>query len=183
MLGALFRENSFTNHWLLSSFLYFLCKTFDSGLISIRYLIMDFMTGLKKWRSSSNRFVLRCWWTTYPRNLCCTQITRFLGMKDLSDQIDTVIVTTIFYRNQKFWFQINNFYISCHFLFSVFVRDRRLTIYTIFGTHQFVSSPIVMKLKRAPDLSQFITYSLLGPLCSASFFKFCLHDPGTPISQ
>ena len=83
------------------------------------------------------------------------------------------VLTTIFYRNQKFWFQI----ISCHSFFSVFVRDRRLTIYTIFRTHQFHSTPRVVKLKRAPDLAEFIKYSLLSPLCSASVFKFCLHDP------
>ena len=43
--------------------------------------------------------------------------------------------------------------------------------------------PYSDEAEEGPDLSQFIRYSLLGPLCFASVFKFCLHDPSTLISQ
>ena len=175
LLRALFRENSFTNHWLLSSFLYFLCKNLVSGLISIRHLIM--VTGLEKWRYLSNWFVLRCLWTTYPRNL--SRYKRSVRSDRYCNCYYNLLQKSEM-RNSDF-----KYFLVTFFLLSFFrIRPRPKTNYL----HNIWNPPVfctlrVVKLKRVPDLDKFITYSLLGPLCSASVFKFCLHDPSTLISQ
>ena len=54
-------------------------------------------------------------------------------------------------------------------------------MYTFCWTHRVVLTREAVKqvsYKRAPDLVWIGSYSLFGPLCSVSFFKFCLH-PGS----
>ena len=88
-------------------------------------------------------------------SVCNSQF--FKSKKDLSDQI-------------PFLFQNSNISLS----FSFFDRDRQPMMYTICVTQRLISTTEALK-KRAPDLVLFSRYSLFGPLCSFSFFKFCLH--------
>ena len=146
-----------------------------SGLISIRHLIM--VTGLEKWRYLSNWFVLRCLWTTYPRNL--SRYERSVRSDRYCNCYYNLLQKSEM-RNSDF-----KYFLVTFFLLSFFrIRPRPKTNYLhniwnppVFCTHR------VVKLKRVPDLDKFITYSLLGPLCSASFFKFCLHHPGMLLSN
>ena len=102
-------------------------------------------------------------WTTYPK-ICVVNwlFTSFQSMKYLSDQ-------------KPFWFQIS----FGLFLFSTDTDDR----FTQFVEATWFFPPQQqVNNKRAPDLGWFNTYSLFGPLCFVSFFKFCLR-PGSHVSQ
>ena len=80
-------------------------------------------------------------------------------------------------RIQKpFWFQIYN-YIYFR-LFFFFFRLRLTTyVHNLWKPSRLVhpNSQEQVSHKRAPDLAWFNSYSLFGPLCFVSFFKFCLH--------
>ena len=154
---------------LLSCFLYFLCKTFRLDFALIK--------GLEKWRYLSNWFVLRCLWTTYPRNL--SRYERSVRSDRYCNCYYNLLQKSEM-RNSDF-----KYFLVTFFLLSFFrIRPRPKTNYL----HNIWNPPVfctlrVVKLKRAPDLGEFIRYSLLGPLCSASFFKFCLHHPGMLLSN
>ena len=47
---------------------------------------------------------------------------------------------------------------------------------TFFWSNRLIPFPLIVSHKRVPDFSWFSTYSLYGPLCSISFFNFCLHS-------
>ena len=95
-------------------------------------------------------------------------------MKELSEHFETVIVIN-YNLLQKSEILISNIFLQLSF-FRFRLRptpDDRLCTQFLEPTSFFPPNN-----KRAPDLAKFSPYSLFGPLCSVSFFTFCLHDPG-----
>ena len=77
--------------------------------------------------------------------------------------------------------QIRNHFDFKHSIFFVFSFFRSIPparpmyIHNLLKPSGFFTQE-ALKLKRAPDLDRFSTYSLFGPLCCVSFFTFCLHS-------